>query len=97
MHVYVRMCVCVRAGPPVVACAPLLASETIVLTQQQEEEITISQTSPFEDTVIASSAPREMVRLWGMGRKGREGGDGDVGSLSAHTLKELTGFERKKS
>lgn len=49
------------SGVPVVACAPLLRSENIVLTQYGENEVTISQTSPYEDTVFASAAPRDMV------------------------------------
>ncbi len=48
-------------GGPVVACAPLIESETITLRQYGEDEVTISQTSPFEDTIITSSGAREMV------------------------------------
>ena len=44
------------------ACAPLFKSETITLTQYGEKEVTISQTSPYEDTIITNSRPREMVR-----------------------------------
>ncbi len=50
-------------GGPVVACAPLIESETITLRQYGEGEVTISQTSPFEDTIISNTKNREMVNL----------------------------------
>lgn len=42
-------------GDPVIACAPLIRSENIVLTQYQLGEISMAQASPFEDTVITST------------------------------------------
>ena len=44
-----------------VACAPLIPSENITLTQYRVAEITMSQGSPFEDTVITSTGTREEV------------------------------------
>ena len=43
------------------ACAPLIESETLTLTQYSEKEVTISQTSPYEYTVITNSLVRDMV------------------------------------
>lgn len=53
-------CVC-SAGGPVVACAPLVVSENITLKQFGINQVTISQGSPFEDTVITTTGSRTTV------------------------------------
>ena len=53
------------SGGPVVACAPLIESETITLRQYGEGEVSISQTSPFEYTTITNGRTREMVSMGG--------------------------------
>ena len=51
------------SGGPVVACAPLIVSETITLRRFLGGEISISQTSPFEDTTITYTENRDMVKI----------------------------------
>ena len=48
-------------GGPVVSCAPLVMSENIVLNQYGVREVTLSQGSPFEDTVITTTESRDDV------------------------------------
>ena len=59
----VCVCVCVHyIGVPVIGCAPLITSENIVLTQYRIRDITMSQSSPFEDTLLTSQNSRDAVR-----------------------------------
>lgn len=39
-----------------IACAPLVASETITLNDYRTDYLSVSQQSPFDDTIFTSSA-----------------------------------------
>lgn len=55
------VCCCLFLVDLVIACAPLVESELIELRQYKVGDISLSQRSPFEDTVLTSTNTRTMV------------------------------------